>query len=81
MLKNCFNLHISTTSIFNTTLINSRKLSVSSPQTAFSYDFPEKLPESAKIVICGGGALGASVAYSLAEQGCGADTIVLEQGR
>lgn len=41
----------------------------------------EKLPEHSKVVICGGGVLGASVAYHLAELGWGPDTIVLEQGR
>lgn len=41
----------------------------------------EKLPKSSKVVICGGGVLGASVAYHLAELGWGPNTIVLEQGR
>lgn len=41
----------------------------------------EKLPSSSKVVICGGGVLGASVAYHLAELGWGPNTIVLEQGR
>uniref|UniRef100_A0A1B6D3W9 Pyruvate dehydrogenase phosphatase regulatory subunit, mitochondrial n=1 Tax=Clastoptera arizonana TaxID=38151 RepID=A0A1B6D3W9_9HEMI len=41
----------------------------------------DKLPKKAKVVICGGGVLGASVAYHLAELGWGHHTLVLEQGR
>jgi NADPH-dependent 2,4-dienoyl-CoA reductase/sulfur reductase-like enzyme len=39
----------------------------------------EPLPKDARVVICGGGVIGASVAYHLAELGWGKDTILLEQ--
>ena len=38
------------------------------------------LPQAAQVVICGGGVIGCSVAYHLAQQGW-TDVIVLEQGR
>lgn len=52
----------------------------------FSYDYHDesgdlRLPKKAKVVICGGGVMGASVAYHLAELGWGSQTIVLEQGK
>lgn len=37
------------------------------------------LPKSCKVAICGGGVMGASVAYHLAQLGWGAQTIVIEQ--
>ena len=40
----------------------------------------EKLPEEAKVVICGGGAQGAAIAYKLAEAGWAEDVVLLEQG-
>lgn len=36
-------------------------------------------PKQARVVICGGGAMGASVAYHLAKRGWGADTLLIEQ--
>ena len=39
-----------------------------------------ELPESAKIVICGGGAQGAAIAYKLALRGLGSETVLLDQG-
>ena len=39
-----------------------------------------ELPSSAKIVICGGGAQGAAIAYKLALRGLGNDTVLLDQG-
>jgi len=39
-----------------------------------------ELPESTKIVICGGGAQGAAIAYKLAEYGFGEDVVLIEQG-
>lgn len=39
------------------------------------------VPRHARIVICGGGAMGAAVAYHLAEQGLGHETVLLEQDR
>lgn len=41
----------------------------------------DKFPKNIKVVVCGGGVLGAAVAYHLADLGLGHDTIVLEQGR
>lgn len=37
------------------------------------------LPSKAKIVICGGGVMGAAVAYHLSKRGWGGDTIVVEK--
>lgn len=39
------------------------------------------LPKHMKVVVCGGGVMGASVAYHLAKLGWAADTILIEQGR
>ncbi|XP_039286636.1 pyruvate dehydrogenase phosphatase regulatory subunit, mitochondrial isoform X2 [Nilaparvata lugens] len=41
----------------------------------------EPFPREAKVVVCGGGVMGAAVAYHLAELGWGKHTIVVEQGR
>jgi pyruvate dehydrogenase phosphatase regulatory subunit len=38
------------------------------------------LPNDAKVVICGGGAQGAAIAYKLALRGFGPDTVLLDQG-
>lgn len=37
------------------------------------------LPSKTKVVICGGGVMGAAVAYHLAERGWGDKTIVVEK--
>lgn len=39
------------------------------------------LPQQAKVVICGGGVMGAAVAYHLGLQGWGKDTVILDQSR
>ena len=39
-----------------------------------------ELPTSAKVVICGGGAQGAAIAYKLALRGLGSDTVLIDQG-
>lgn len=39
------------------------------------------LPKNAKTVICGGGIMGAAVAYHLALQGLGPETVLLEQDK
>ncbi|XP_044734678.1 pyruvate dehydrogenase phosphatase regulatory subunit, mitochondrial isoform X2 [Chrysoperla carnea] len=38
-------------------------------------------PSNAKVVICGGGVMGAAVAYHLAEKGWGSETTIIEKGR
>lgn len=38
-------------------------------------------PKKSRVVICGGGVMGASVAYHLAQMGWGPHTVLLEQGR
>lgn len=39
------------------------------------------LPSEAKVVICGGGVMGAAVAYHLARRGWGGKTILVEKER
>ena len=39
-----------------------------------------ELPKKAKVVICGGGAQGAAIAYKLAQRGLGDETVLLDQG-
>lgn len=67
-------------------LMNCRSLS----QTATAFvDFSDLkirsdqdfLPRESTVVICGGGVIGASVAYHLAQLGWGEKTILLEQAR
>lgn len=48
--------------------------------TAFSGQ-NEIFPDETRVVVCGGGVMGAAVAYHLAEMGWGPHTVVLEQGR
>ena len=38
------------------------------------------LPDDSRVIVCGGGVIGCSVAYHLAELGCN-DVVLLEQGR
>lgn len=47
----------------------------------YSSSVSANLPRNAKVVICGGGVTGASIAYHLAELGWGPNTVVLEQGK
>lgn len=42
---------------------------------------PGILPKNCKVAICGGGVMGASVAYHLAQLGWGPQTIVVEQDK
>lgn len=39
------------------------------------------LPKEAKVVVCGGGVMGAAVAYHLAELGWGSQTVLIDRGR
>jgi len=41
----------------------------------------DSLPSQAKVVICGGGAQGAAIAYKLAEAGWGNEVVLIEQGQ
>ena len=52
------------------------KFSTSSPVSSDNV----KVPSQSEVVICGGGVIGASVAYHLAERGWN-DVTVLEQGQ
>lgn len=38
-------------------------------------------PDNARVIICGGGVMGASVAYHLGKIGWGPETILIEQSR
>lgn len=38
-------------------------------------------PRDARVVICGGGVMGASVAYYLGKLGWGSETVLIEQNR
>lgn len=38
-------------------------------------------PKNAKVVVCGGGVMGASVSYHLAKLGWGSETVLIEQTR
>lgn len=40
-----------------------------------------KPPKDARVVICGGGIMGAAVAYQLAQRGWGPHTVLIEKGR
>lgn len=42
---------------------------------------PGVLPKTCKVAICGGGIMGASVAYHLAQLGWGPQTLVIEQDK
>lgn len=44
-------------------------------------DSKRPLPREAKVVICGAGVMGASVAYHLAELGWGPHTVLVDQGK
>ena len=67
-------------------VLNVKKCSFNSRRYLL-YDFYDesaddvRIPKKAKVVICGGGVTGASIAYHLAEIGWGPQTIVLDQGK
>lgn len=57
-----------------------RRLSSVEKKPDLNYD-GSNLPASIKVVICGGGVMGAAVAYHLGELGWGNNTVLIEQGR
>lgn len=63
--------------VFESNKFIKRQQSLSSSFNADDSSFPSK----ARVVICGGGIMGSSVAYHLAELGWGEHTVVLEKGR
>lgn len=38
-------------------------------------------PKDARVVVCGGGVMGAAVAYHLSKLGWGSDTVLIDQSR
>lgn len=58
-----------------------RSISLFDPSAGPSKYANTQLPSDAKVVICGGGVMGAAVAYHLALAGLGNETIILEQAR
>lgn len=67
----------------NQLLNNPREITISasnlSPQSKNHVD--KVLPKETRVVICGGGVVGAAVAYHLAQMGWGPQTILVEGGR
>ena len=60
-----------------------RDLGTNGFETAHSLaeDSYAQLPQEAKVVICGGGVMGAAVAYHLAVMGLGPQTVIVESCR
>ena len=58
-------------------ILSSKTSSVFYGVTFFS---DAELPPKAKVVICGGGATGAAVAYKLAQRGLGPETVMIDKG-
>lgn len=70
------------------TIHSSHKYSNNTSRTIINEDeskdcptYADKLPTDAKVVICGGGIMGAAVAYNLALLGLGPQTVLIEQER
>ena len=62
-------------------LVTSNESEYSDLTYASKLDTPTAdLPSKAKVVICGGGAQGAAIAYKLAQKGLGDETVLLDQG-
>ncbi|XP_023287737.1 pyruvate dehydrogenase phosphatase regulatory subunit, mitochondrial isoform X2 [Orussus abietinus] len=54
----------------------------SSAATDISTETVQKaLPKETRVVICGGGVMGAAVAYHLAQMGLGCETVIVESGK
>jgi hypothetical protein len=75
-------------------ILNSRHNITSGPRLQSTALFPHQildstggdeaavlLPREAKVVVCGGGVMGAAVAYHLAELGWGPQTVLIDKGR
>lgn len=58
-----------------------RYVSSKFPTTDIAADLGDNAPppSNAKVVICGGGVMGAAVAYHLAEKGWGSETTIIEK--
>lgn len=71
-------------SVYNTALrkssfaCKSLRRNVGSNNSTTNYSAP---PRDARVVICGGGVMGASVAYHLGKLGWGKETVLIEQNR
>lgn len=85
MFKTCVNgkiyKHCSISKSINTILARSLSNLKTDGNDSKSVLNSDKFPKNTKVVVCGGGVLGAAVAYHLADLGLGHETIVLEQGR
>lgn len=60
--------------------INCRILS-DNPRISRNVDNSTGFPQNARVIICGGGVMGASVAYHLGRIGWGPETVLIEQSR
>lgn len=72
---------------FNKTLTNktycllSTLINKTHSSTEHGFDTSSVPPKNARVVICGGGVMGAAVAYHLSQLGWGADTVLIEQSK
>ncbi|XP_066995066.1 pyruvate dehydrogenase phosphatase regulatory subunit, mitochondrial isoform X2 [Anabrus simplex] len=63
-------------------VLSRRRISCSSVKSCEPNDCHDSLtPKNARVVICGGGVMGAAVAYHLAQLGWGPHTVLVELGR
>ncbi|XP_065162153.1 pyruvate dehydrogenase phosphatase regulatory subunit, mitochondrial isoform X2 [Atheta coriaria] len=77
MLRRCTARHHSSLRLFSTAKICFAENEASN-KIQLIHQVP---PTSARVVICGGGVMGASVAYHLAKLGWGSETVLIEQNR
>lgn len=78
MFTKCVNINkITSTEVLKNACLRSIQCSSVDLNISETYAPPKK----AKVVICGGGVMGASVAYHLAKLGWGPDTVLIEQSR
>lgn len=63
----------------------STRSALSAYEASGSSSLPEndlvRPPSTARVVVCGGGVIGASVAYHLGKLGWGSETVLIEQNR